>query len=108
MHGRTGKPAIQVTELQAQTDVTLALTANRIVAMLADSPVVDYAVKTTEGAVEAVGEPYDTAPYGIVLNKGQTDFAQAVQGAVQSLMRGRHVPDDPGQVRGDQRRDPDR
>ena len=42
-----GKPAIQVTELQAQTDVTLALTANRVVAMLADSPVVDYAVKTT-------------------------------------------------------------
>ncbi|MBL8926053.1 MAG: ABC transporter substrate-binding protein [Pseudonocardia sp.] len=82
-----GKPAIQVTELQAQTDVTLALTANRIVAMLADSPVVDYAVKTTEGAIEVVGQTYDTAPYGIVLNKGQTDFAQAVQGAVQSLMQ---------------------
>ena len=31
-----------------QTDVTLALTSNRIVAMLADSPVVAYAVKTTE------------------------------------------------------------
>jgi len=82
-----GKPAIQVTELQAQTDVTLALTANRIVAMLADSPVVDYAAKTTEGAIETVGQTYDTAPYGIVLNKGQTDFAQAVQGAVQSLMQ---------------------
>jgi polar amino acid transport system substrate-binding protein len=81
-----GKPAIQVTELQAQTDVTLALTANRIVAMLADTPIVDYAVKTTEGAVESVGQPYDSAPYGIVLNKGQTDFAQAVQGAVQSMM----------------------
>ena len=80
-----GKPAIQVTELQAQTDVTLALTANRIVAFLADSPVVDYAVKTTEGAVETVGQTYDTAPYGIALNKGQTDFAQAVQGAVAAL-----------------------
>jgi polar amino acid transport system substrate-binding protein len=72
-----GKPAIQVTELQAQTDVTLALTANRIVAFLADSPVVDYAVKTTEGAIETVGQTYDTAPYGIALNKGQTEFAQA-------------------------------
>jgi len=81
-----GKPAIQVTELQAQTDVTLALTANRIVAMLADSPVVDYAIKTTDGGIEAIGTPYDTAPYGIALNKGQTDFAQAVQGAVQSMM----------------------
>lgn len=81
-----GKPAIQVTELQAQTDVTLALTANRIVAMLADSPVVDYAAKTTEGAIEVIGAPYDTAPYGIVLGKNQTEFAQAVQGAVQALI----------------------
>ena len=81
-----GKPAIQVTELQAQTDVTLALNSNRIVAMLADSPVVDYAVKTTDGAVETVGQPYATAPYGIVLNKGQNNFAEAIRGAVQSLM----------------------
>jgi polar amino acid transport system substrate-binding protein len=82
----TGKPPIAVSELQAQTDVTLALTANRVVAMLADSPVVAYAAKTTEGAVEAVGAPYDTAPYGIVLAKDQGDFGKALQGAVQSLI----------------------
>jgi polar amino acid transport system substrate-binding protein len=81
-----GQPAIQVTELQLQTDVTLALTSNRVVAMLADSPVVAYAVTTTQGAVEAVGEPWDTAPYGIALTKGQAQFAEAVRGAVQSLM----------------------
>jgi len=81
-----GKPAIQISELQAQTDVTLALTANRIVAFLADSPVVDYAIKTTDGGIEAIGTAYDTAPYGIVLNKGQDEFAQAVQGALKSLM----------------------
>ena len=81
-----GKPAIQVTELQAQTDVTLALNSNRIVAMLADSPVVDYAVKQSEGGLEAIGAPYDTAPYGIALAKNQAEFAQAVQGAVQALI----------------------
>jgi polar amino acid transport system substrate-binding protein len=81
-----GQPAIQVTELQQQTDVTLALTSNRVVAMLADSPVVAYAVSTTQGAVEAVGEPWDTAPYGIILGKEQGQFAEAVRGAVQSLM----------------------
>jgi polar amino acid transport system substrate-binding protein len=81
-----GKPAIEVTELQQQTDVTLALTSNRIVAMLADSPVASYAVTTTSGAVEVVGEPWDTAPYGIILAKNQGQFAQAVQGAVQSLI----------------------
>ncbi len=82
-----GKPAIEVTELQAQTDVTLALNSNRIVAMLADSPVVDYAVKQSDGGLEAIGAPYDTAPYGIVLNKGQDEFAQTVQGALTALMQ---------------------
>ncbi|MCW0212112.1 MAG: ABC transporter substrate-binding protein [Pseudonocardia sp.] len=81
-----GQPAIQVTELQAQTDVTLALTSNRIVAMLADSPVAAYAVTTTQNAVEVVGEPYDTAPYGVVLKKGQGDYPKAVQGAIQALI----------------------
>jgi polar amino acid transport system substrate-binding protein len=81
-----GQPAIAVTELQQQTDVTLALTSKRIVAMLADSPVVSYAVTTTSGAVEVVGEPWDTAPYGIALGKNQGQFAQAVQGALQAMI----------------------
>lgn len=81
-----GKPAIQVSELQAQTDVTLALSANRVVAMLADSPIVDYAVKTTEGAIEPLGQSYDTAPYGVVLAKDQGDFSDGVRAAVQSLI----------------------
>jgi polar amino acid transport system substrate-binding protein len=81
-----GKPAIQVTELQAQSDVTLALAANRIVAMLADSPVVSYAVTTTDGAVEQLGSTYDTAPYGVALPKGQGQYPEAVRGAVQALM----------------------
>ena len=81
-----GKPAIQITELQAQTDVTLALNSNRIVAMLADSPVAAYAQTTTNGTVEVVGQPYDTAPYGIALKKNDGQYAQAVQGAVQSLI----------------------
>lgn len=81
-----GQPAIQVTELLAQTDVTLALSSGRIVAMLADSPVVAYAVSQTSGALEVIGDPYDTAPYGIVLAKSQADFAKGLQGAVQALI----------------------
>jgi len=81
-----GKPEIQMSELQQQTDVTLALTANRIVAMLADSPVISYAETTTQGAVEQIGETYDTAPYGIVVKKNQGEFAEAIRAALQSLM----------------------
>ncbi|MEU5258413.1 ABC transporter substrate-binding protein [Amycolatopsis sp. NPDC021455] len=81
-----GKPAIDVTQLQAQTDVNLALTAKRVQGELADSPVIDYAVKQTNGQLESVGAPYDTAPYGIVLPKNSGDFGKAVQGAIQKLI----------------------
>ena len=83
---KAGKPAINISQFQAQTDVTLALTGKRAQGMLADSPVVDYAVSKTNGQLEAVGDAYDTAPYGIAVPKGDGKYAQAVQGAVQALM----------------------
>ncbi len=83
---KAGKPAINISQFQAQTDVTLSLTAKRAQAMLADSPVVDYAVAQTNGQLEAVGAAYDTAPYGIAVPKGDGKYAQAVQGAVQALI----------------------
>jgi polar amino acid transport system substrate-binding protein len=81
-----GKPAITLTQFQAQTDVNLALTAKRVQGELADSPVVDYAVQQTNGQLEVVGEPYDSAPYGIVVKKNSGDYGKAVQGAVQALI----------------------
>lgn len=81
-----GKPAIAVSEFQQQTDVPLALASGRVVAMLADSPVVGYAVKQTNGQLETLGESYDAGPYGIAMAKNQGDFAEAVQGAVQTLI----------------------
>jgi polar amino acid transport system substrate-binding protein len=81
-----GKPPIALTSLQAQTDVTLALTSKRIVAMLADSPVINYAISQTNGQLEPLGSQYEAAPYGIALKKGQGDFTKAVQGAVQALI----------------------
>ncbi|WP_020663837.1 transporter substrate-binding domain-containing protein [Amycolatopsis benzoatilytica] len=83
---KAGKPAINITQFQAQTDVNLALTAKRVQAELADSPVIDYAVKQTGGQLETVGAPYDTAPYGIVVAKGSEQFDKALQGAVQKLI----------------------
>ena len=83
---QAGKPAINISQFQAQTDVTLAITAKRAQAMLADSPVVDYAVAKTNGQLESAGDAYDTAPYGIAVPKGDGKYAQAIQGAVQALM----------------------
>jgi polar amino acid transport system substrate-binding protein len=81
-----GKSAIALTILPQQTDVTLALTAKRVVAMLADAPVINYAISQTNGQLEALGEQYDAAPYGIAIQKGKGEFAKAVQGAVQALI----------------------
>ncbi len=82
-----GKPAINVTELQLQTDVNLALVSNRVSAMLADGPVVDYAVKTTNGQVEAVGEAHDTAPYGVAIAKQKGELGKAIQGALDAMIK---------------------
>lgn len=84
---KAGKPGVANggDKFDLQTDVTQALVAGRDQVMLADSPVVDYAIQQTNGQLEKVGSTTDTAPYGIVVAKG-SPLTKAVQGAVQSLM----------------------
>jgi polar amino acid transport system substrate-binding protein len=53
--------------------------------MLADSPVGAYAVKQSGGKLEPLGDIYDAAPYGFVLPKGETEFAQAIVEALKQL-----------------------
>jgi polar amino acid transport system substrate-binding protein len=45
-----------------------------------------YAVQKTNGQVELLGDIYDAAPYGYVVAKDQTQFAQAIVDAVKSLI----------------------
>jgi polar amino acid transport system substrate-binding protein len=81
-----GKPAITIDRYQAQDQATASVVSGKDDAMLADSPVVAYAVKQTNGQLELLGDIYDSAPYGYVVKKDQTDFAQALQGAVAALI----------------------
>jgi polar amino acid transport system substrate-binding protein len=48
--------------------------------------VIAYAVKQTNGQLELLGDIYDAAPYGYVVKKDQTDFAEALAGAVGALV----------------------
>ena len=80
-----GKPAINPIVEEAQSKVTADLVGGKVVAMLADSPVGLYAVKQTGGQLEALGATYDAAPYGIVVPKSETAFAQAIADALTSL-----------------------
>jgi polar amino acid transport system substrate-binding protein len=81
-----GKPAITIDQYQAQSDATSAVVSGKDEGMLADSPVCAYAVKQTNGQLALAGQIYDSAPYGYVLPKDQTDFGQAIATAVQQLI----------------------
>lgn len=76
---------IDIKVFTQQTDVDLAITSGRAQVAMADSPVASYAVKQSDGTLKSTGEDYDTAPYGIAINK-KTELAPAIQAAVQTLI----------------------
>lgn len=80
-----GKPAIQVFRFDKQDDATNAVILGQVDAMSADSPVTSYAIKQTNGKLQAAGKTFDVAPYGFPVAKN-TGMAKAVQAAVQSLI----------------------
>lgn len=80
-----GSDSIDIQQFTLQSDVTTALTSGKIDAMLADSPVVAYAITQT-GQLEQVGEIYDSAPYGVVVPLEQMGLAESIQGAIQSMI----------------------
>jgi polar amino acid transport system substrate-binding protein len=82
----SGKPGFTVDRYQDQGQATAAVVTGKDDAMLADSPVVAYAVKQSKGQLEALGDIYEAAPYGYVIKKDQTDFAQAISDAVSALI----------------------
>jgi polar amino acid transport system substrate-binding protein len=81
-----GKPQIQVQRYDSQDEATNAVITGKAEAELADSPVIDYAIKQTGGQISRVGDAYDTAPYGMLLAKDSGTLKDAVLGAVKSLM----------------------
>ncbi len=80
-----GSPAINIQQYNLQSDATTAVVSGKADAMLADSPVIAYAVKQS-GKLEQLGDIYGTAPYGIAIPKDETEFADAVAGAVNALI----------------------
>ena len=60
-----GKEAIQIDQYQLQSDATNAVVTGKDDAMLADSPVIAYAIQQTGDKLEQLGDIYDAAPYGV-------------------------------------------
>jgi polar amino acid transport system substrate-binding protein len=81
----SGKPQITMVIREKQDQATADLVGGKADAMLADSPVVLYAIQKTNGQLDQLGQIYDAAPYGYVVPKAETAFAQAIAEALKSV-----------------------
>ncbi|WP_077490514.1 ABC transporter substrate-binding protein [Sinomonas mesophila] len=81
-----GKPSIEIVTLKTQTDINTRLVNGSLDAMAADSPIVGYAITQTNGAVEKIGDTYDSAPQGIAVAKSDLALAGLIQKTLMSLM----------------------
>jgi polar amino acid transport system substrate-binding protein len=81
---KAGKP-VNLQIYAGQDQATAAVATGKADAMLADSPVVAYAIKQSGGKIEAAGSIYSSAPYGYVVPKSATGFAQAIASALKAL-----------------------
>jgi polar amino acid transport system substrate-binding protein len=80
-----GKPPIEIVPFDGQDAATNAVVLGQTDAMSADSPVTLYAIKETNGKLEAAGEVFDAAPYGWPVQKG-SPLAQSLQKALEHLI----------------------
>jgi len=76
---------LDVQVYDGQDQATAAVATGKADAMLADSPIVGYAIKQSAGKLAAVGDVYDAAPYGYVAPKAETEFSQALVDALKAL-----------------------
>ena len=80
-----GKPEIQILKFDGQDAATNAVVLGQADAMSADSPVTAYAIKQSNGKLEAAGPIFDSAPYGWPVKKG-SPLAQSLQKALEHLI----------------------
>ena len=80
-----GKPAIEILKFDGQDAATNAVILGQADAMSADSPVTAYAIKQSNGKLEAAGEIFESAPYGWPVKKGSS-LAQSLQKALEHLI----------------------
>jgi len=82
---KCGADKIEILQYKDQSQATSAVVTGKADAMLADSPVVAYAVKQSAGKLDTLGDIYEAAPYGYVVPKSETDFADALAAALKAI-----------------------
>lgn len=80
-----GKPLIKIQSYAHQADATGAVVLGKADAVLADSPVLAYGVKQSNGKLQLDGAIYGAAPYGWPVAKGSA-LGPALKKALESLI----------------------
>lgn len=82
-----GKKPLNLLGFDTQDEATAAVTLGRADAMSADSPVVQYAVKQSDGKLELSGDVYDVFLYGMPIAKDNGELGKALVAALDSLKK---------------------
>ncbi len=80
-----GKKAVTVLIFTGQNAVNLAVSGGRAEVGMADSPVVAYQIKQSNGAFKLVGKTYNFAPYGLAIPK-TSGMTVPIQAALKVLI----------------------
>jgi polar amino acid transport system substrate-binding protein len=83
---KAGKAGVGVHVYPDQNAANLAIQSGRQQVGMADSPVAAYIVKQSNGNFKLTGKPYNTAPYGIALPKGN-GMTKPVLDALKELIK---------------------
>nr|MDK8533711.1 ABC transporter substrate-binding protein [Gleimia europaea] len=81
-----GEATIKIMPHDLNTDNVTKLVGGQYDAVLSDSTVTGWAIKSTNGQLEQIGEVIESEPQGIVINKDDAALTEAVQKALQYLM----------------------
>mgnify|MGYP001636417972 FL=1 len=81
-----GKPPIEKLVYEKADGAATATILKKAQAYSADSPVIDFAIARSEGKLVRVGEPFDTAPFGMGVKKNNP-LGTALAAAMQIMMK---------------------
>lgn len=81
-----GQEPVQKLGYALESDVYRAVIEGSAEALVADTPVVAYAVSESDGAVEVVGEVSDPAEYGVAVGLSETELAALIAEALTELI----------------------
>ncbi|MBQ1083687.1 MULTISPECIES: ABC transporter substrate-binding protein [unclassified Nocardiopsis] len=81
-----GEDAITIEKFQTQPQATETIVSGLNDASLADLPTSLYALQQTGEQLEFIGEQYDAAPYGVVVNQEQEELSEAVAAAFNAII----------------------